>query len=180
MTGPIPFFPSLYLEVPSFRRPPRPDRASWRYDPVLRSRRYRDHLAGHLVDFLPVVLDLLHPLPREPLLDAADDRVLPAEEVPVRHEAVDQFEVVPRDADRHRVAALADRLDVRLDRLADQGGAVPVRRVLLEEPVARRPRRPATKPPGRKQTRPRPRTRARVSRQPSRSRSAAAPRPLDL
>src|SRR6266540_1051624 len=77
MTGPILFFPSLHLEVPSFRRPPRPDRASWRYDPVLRSRRYRDHLAGHLVDFLLVVLD----------------------------------------------------------RLADQGGAVPVRRVLFEEPV---------------------------------------------
>src|SRR5437867_3498586 len=135
MTGPILFslpciwrlLPSGVLHADILR--------SWRYDPVLRPRRYRDHLAGHLVDFLLVVLDLLHPLPREPLLDAADDRVLPAQEVPVRHEAVDQFEVVPRDADRNGVAALADRLDVRLDRLADQGGAVPVRRVLFEEPI---------------------------------------------
>jgi len=39
----------------------------------------------------------------------------PVEEVTVRDEAVDEVEVVPRDATL-TVCALADRLDVRLDR----------------------------------------------------------------
>src|SRR5437667_76654 len=125
-------FPSS--EVTPFRHPPRL-RRSWRDDSILVARRDRDDLAGHLVDFCPVVLDLLHPIPREPLLDAADDRMLPTQEVAVRHEAVDQFEVIPRDADPDRVAALADRLDIRLDRIPDQLRAVPVRRAPLQERV---------------------------------------------
>src|SRR5207249_7039111 len=102
---------------------------------VLVSGRDRDHLAGHLVDLLLVVLDLLHPLPREPVLDASHDGVLPAEEVALGDEAVDEVEVVPRDADRDPIAALADRLDIRLDRLADQLGAVSVGRIALQERI---------------------------------------------
>src|SRR5881409_1490977 len=133
MSGSHPFpFPSS--EVTPFRHPPRP-RDSWRDDSVLVARRYGDDLAGHLVDLLPVVFDLLDSIPREPLLDAADDRVLPTQEVAVRHEAVDQFEVVPRDANLDGVAALADRLDIRLDRVADQLGAVPMRRAPFQERV---------------------------------------------
>src|SRR5881397_733399 len=133
MTGSHPF-PFSSSEVTPFRHPPRLC-DSWRDDSVLVARRYGDDLPGHLVDFLPVVFDLLHPIPREPLLDAADDRVLPTQEVAVRDEAVDQFEVVPRDADLDRVAALADRPDIRLDRVADQLRAVPVRRAPFQELV---------------------------------------------
>src|SRR3989475_2089475 len=133
MTGPIrSLFPSS--EVTPFRHPPRLC-GSWRDDSILVARRNGDDLAGHFVDFLPVVLDLLHPIPREPLLDAADNRVLPTQEVAVRHEAVDQFEVVPRDADLDGVPALADRLDIRLDRVADQLRAAPVRRAPFQELV---------------------------------------------
>src|SRR5437867_6104073 len=133
MSGSHPFpFPSS--EVTPFRHPSRL-RDSWRDDSVLVARRYGDDLAGHLVDLLPVVFDLLHPIPREPLLNAPDDRVLPTQEVAVRHEAVNQFEVVPRDADLDRVATLADRLDIGLDRVADQLRAVAMRRAPLQEPV---------------------------------------------
>src|SRR3990170_6451673 len=133
MTGPIPFPFSCVgsHSLLALITPP----ASPRDDALLVPRGDRDDPSGHLVDLLPVALDLLHPLRAEPILDRADDRVLPAQEVPVPDEAVDQLQEVPRDPDGDVVATLPDRLDEGLHGVADQLGPARVRLAFTPERI---------------------------------------------
>src|SRR3990172_11059347 len=133
MTGPIPFPFSCVgsHSLLALITPP----ASPRDDALLVPRGDRDDPSGHLVDLLSVALDLLHPLRAEPVLDRADDRVLPAQEVAVPDEAVDQLQEVPRDPDRDGVATFADRLDEGLHGVADQLGPARVRLGLTQERI---------------------------------------------